>query len=91
MNSEITQIGAIVIVVQAAFKFGEMIINKYTGNGSRGIRDRIDELKENHIHELGNIVQGSHDIMFRIDRRTEEMNNKLVQIVELLKLLNQRK
>ena len=78
MNNDITQIGAIVIVVQAAFKFGEMIVNKYTGNGASGIRNQIDKLTQNHIHELKGITN-------RIDRRTEEINNHLIEIKQILR------
>ena len=84
MSNDITQLALIIGIIMGLIEVIKLLISRMTGNGTRGIRDRIDELKENHLHEL-------RDVLNRVDERTEEMNGKLIQIVELLKLLNQRK
>jgi len=78
MTPEYSTIGAIVVIVMAAFKFGEVLINKWMGNGTSNIRKQIDELVDNHIHGLQGILN-------KIDSRTEMMNNTLIEIKQILK------
>ena len=78
MIPEYSTIGAIVVIVMAAFKFGEVLINKWTNNGTIGIRRQIDNLRDNHFHELQNTLN-------KIDSRTEQMNNTLLEIKQILR------
>ena len=76
--NDYTQIGAIVAIVLGGYETIKFVVNKITGNGPSGIRKQIDHLEENHLHELKEITN-------RIDKRTEEMNNHLIQIKEILR------
>lgn len=76
--NDYTQIGAIVAIVLGGYETIKFVVNKFTGNGPSGIRKQISEIQDNHIHELKEITN-------RIDKRTEEMNNHLIQIKEILR------
>ena len=73
-----TQLGAIVAIVLGGYELIKFVVNKFTGNGPSGIRKQIDNMTENHIHELKEITN-------RIDKRTEEMNLHLIKIIEILR------
>ena len=78
MTNDYTQIGAIVAIVLGGYETIKFIVNKITGNGPSGIRKQIDNLEDNHIHEL-------KDVLNRVDRRTEEINIHLIEIKQILK------
>ena len=84
MMNDYTQLALIIGVIMGLIEIIKLLVSRITGNGSKGIRDKIDELEENHLHEL-------KDILNRIDARTELQGQKLVQIVELLKLMSQKR
>ena len=65
-------------IVVGAFELVKYTISRFTGNGSKGINDRIKELQDNHIHEV-------QDTLNRVDKRTEEMNLHLIKIIEILR------
>ena len=54
---------------------GYLFVNYRKQNN--GIKDQLNYLETNHIHEL-------KDILIKIDSRTEEMNNCLTKILERL-------
>jgi hypothetical protein len=81
MQSQFIDISIAVTIILAAFELAKYAISRVTGNGLGRIKEEINSLKENHIHQVV-------DMLNKIDIRTEEMNGKLIQIIELLKLLN---
>lgn len=78
MDSDFGQLTAIVVITMAAFRLIETLINKYTGNGSKGINDNINKLRDNHFHELQNTLN-------KIDARTEQLVNKMDILIERLR------
>lgn len=84
MSSDYPTLALTVGVIMGLIEVIKLLISRMTGNGAKGIKDEITRLKENHLHQLDSTLN-------KIDARTEEMNNKLVQIIELLKLMNQKR
>ena len=82
--NDYTQLALIIGVIMGLIEIIKLLVSRITGNGSKGINDRIKELQENHLHNMT-------DILNRVDKRTEEMNGRLIQVVELLKLMSQKR
>ena len=78
MSNDYTAISAIVVITMAAFKFGEVLINRFTGNGPSGIRKQISEIQDNHLHEL-------KDILIKLDNRSEQILIKLNILIDRAK------
>ena len=73
MSNDYGQLAAIVAIIMAAFELIKYVINKWTNNGTQGIRKQINDMTDNHIHEL-------QDTLNRVDKRTEQIVNILIEI-----------
>ena len=78
MTNDYTQLTAIVAITIGFIELIKYLISRLTGNGSKGINDKINELRENHLHTL-------KETLDRIDSRTEKMAEALILIAERLK------
>ena len=78
MMNDYTQLGAIVAIVLGGYELIKFVVNKFTGNGPSGIRKQINEMQDNHIHEI-------KETLNRVDKRTEEANLHLIKIIEILR------